>query len=429
MNQKVHSNFKQLRAMLMACLAVLFLLTGCKDDKDEAVPATAVSLENSAYSLFPSEEVKVKLLAEGYKSTTDVSIPFTLSGSATEGTDYSISAKTFVLKAGATSAEVTIQATDKFEIGKTIEIRLGTLPSGLTAGENTTATLGVNTKDLIIYSFEQENNIMTQTAEVTLELKTASGAFFVAEREIRIPIAVASTSTAIEGTHFTFNGAKEIVIPVGKSKGSLVLNYLKQETGKSSIRLTVGTLEKYYVAGNFDETQIAIFGPVAEQLMGKWKYKAFVNHDWLKQNIFFDPTNNFPSNNSAADILEITSEGLKVQMTGDVKKYFRDSQMEYIKEEDERLQEAGGLKPPVVKIQLVKVLANVNFSGTTKNERQAEVGFRVFKEGGKDILEVTVRDYEPTDFMQETFTFYKKYGGDNPYMKSMPIRYHFERAE
>lgn len=413
----------------MACLAVLFLLTGCKDDDDEAVPATAVTLESSAYSLFPSEEVKVKLLAEGYKGTSDISIPFTLSGTAAEGADYSISSKTFVLKAGATSAEVTIQATERFEIGKTIEIKLGTLPSGLIAGQNAAATLGVNTNDLIIYSFEKENNIMTQTAEVTLELKTVNGAAYVTEKEIKIPIAVASASTAMEGTHFAFKGAKEIVIPVGKSKGSLVLDYIKQETGKSSITLTVGALDKYYVAGNFDETQIAIFGPVAEQLMGKWKYKAFSNHEWLQQNIYFDPKDNLPVNNSASDILEITSEGLKVQMTGDVKNYFRDSQMEYIKEEDERLQEAGVLPPPKVKLQLVKVLANVSFSGITKTERQAEVGFRVFQEGGKDILEVTVRDYEPTHFMQETFAFYKKYGGDNPFMKTMPIRYHFERVE
>lgn len=427
MKHEVHSNFKHLRAMFMACMAVLFLLTACKDDKDEAVPATAVSLENSAYSLFPSEEVTVKLLAEGYTGKTDVNIPFTLSGTAAEGADYSISAKTFVLKAGATSAEVTIQATDKFEIGKTIEIKLGTLPSGLVAGENATATLGVDTKNLIIYSFEKENGIMTQTAEVTLELKTISGAAYIAEKEMRIPIAVASTSTAIEGTHFAFKGAKEIVIPVGKSRGSLVLDYINQETGKSSIILKVGTLDKHYVAGNFDETHIAIFGPVAEQLMGKWKYKAFVNQDWLKLNTS-DAARKLPNNNTAADILEITSEGLKVQMTGDVKDYFRDSQMEYIKEENEYLQEAPGFRPPVVKIQLVKVLANVSFSATTKNERQAEVGFRVIKEGSKEILEVTVRDYEPTDFMQQTYAFYKK-NGDNPHMKSMPIRYHFERVE
>lgn len=116
-------------------------------------------------------------------------------------------------------------------------------------------------------------------------------------------------------------------------------------------------------------------------------------------------------------------------MTGDAKNYFRDSQVEYIKEEDEHLQEAGTIKPPVVKIQLVNVLANVNFSASSKAERQAEVGFKVIREGGKDILEVTVRDYEPTDFMQETFKFYKQYGGDIPFMKTMTIRYHFEHAE
>ena len=115
-------------------------------------------------------------------------------------------------------------------------------------------------------------------------------------------------------------------------------------------------------------------------------------------------------------------------MTGDVKNYFREATLTNLGEVDERLQEVAGFPTPKVKMQLVKLSAlNVSFSATTTNVRAGELGLRVFTENGKEILEVTVRDYEPTNFLTNTYKMYKTFG-DVPAMKSMPIRYHFERV-
>ena len=45
--------------------------------------------------------------------------------------------------------------------------------------------------------------------------------------------------------------------------------------------------------------------------------------------------------------------------------------------------------------------ANVNFSGTNEKLRAVQVGFRLLDD--KETLEVTVLDYEPTDFLYDTY--------------------------
>lgn len=71
----------------------------------------------------------------------------------------------------------------------------------------------------------------------------------------------------------------------------------------------------------------------------------------------------------------------------------------------------------------------MKFSATHTDEREAEVGYRVFDEGDKEYLEVTIRDFEPTDFLHETFNlFNQSWNTDVPKMKSMPLRFHFERV-
>src|SRR5690606_29044746 len=121
-----------------------------------------------------------------------------------------------------------------------------------------------------------------------------------------------------------------------------------------------------------------------------------------------------PTNQSASDMLTFDEEGVKVSMTGDLGNYFRNSSVTYVKEEEERLQEEVG--QPKVNIVALNALANVAFSKTTVNERQAEIGFRVFTQGGQEILEVTIRDYEPTDFLQETYKMYKSFMSDGEYL-------------
>jgi hypothetical protein len=416
------STFLHVRNLVVAFLLTALVLPACKKD---SVAPPSISLEKSVFALPAAGSVTVKVIATSKAGTEDLTIPFTLAGTAVKGTEYEVSAEAFVIKAGTNSGEITFTAKDNYAASKSIQLTLGGLPSGYVPGKDLSATITVANKDEIIYSFEQENNELGFATEITVLLKTAKGTF-VAEKEMRIPILVDASSTAVEGTHYSFEGAKEVVIPIGKSKGVVSLKSIKQEAGKDVIKLKVGEVVGF-IPGQYETSSIKIITPL-ELIKGKWQYVAFSNQEWLALNIF-DDASKLPSKNTDKDVLEITADALKAAMTGDVKNYFRDCALTFIKEETEVLQEESGFPPKRVKIQVMKMSkTNVAFSASTISERAAEIGFRVFREDGKDILEITLRDYEPEDFMKQTYKTFIEFG-DVPVLKTMPIRYHFERVK
>ncbi len=398
----IKNTLNKWRNVLAAFLVTTVALVGCSK-KDDAAPVT-VAFEATSYAIPQSGEVILKVVAS-QNVAASTTIPYTISGNAVKGTDFEVSADAFVIAAGTNSAEVKVTTTASFDKNKSFKVDLGTMPSGVVPGNLLYTEVAIASKDILIYSFEYPKVTMTETAEINLTLQTGVGAF-VAEKEMRIPVVLAEGSTAVEGVNFSFQGTKEIVIPAGKSKGTIKLNYIKQEAGKDLIILKLGAVSNHYAAGNYANTHITIFGSAYAKLKGTWKYKAFTNFTWLETNTkgMNDPSAAFPTKNTDKDLLIFGDEGLSVQMTGDVKNYFREATLTNLGEIDERLQEIAGFPTPKVKMQLVKVSAlNISFSATTANVRAGELGLRVFTENGKEILEVTVRDYEPTDFLANTY--------------------------
>lgn len=413
-------------AVFTAFLTLSAGLVSCS--KKDATPDLSIAFERVSYSIPQSGEVVMKLVATA-PLPTETSIPFTLTGDAVKGTDYEIAAESFVFAAGTNVAEVKVNVKPSFDKTKSLKAALGALPYGIRLGNIQFTEVSIEAKDVILYSFEYQNQTMTATAEITMTLESGAGSY-IPDKEIRIPVVLAEGTTAVEGRNFSFAGPKEFVIPVGKSKGTITLNLIKQEAGKDIIVLKPAALNNHFAAGNFAKTKISIFGSSYDKLKGTWKYKGFTNFSWLVDNTSFynDDPAAFPSKNTDQDLLIFSDAGLKVQMTGDVKNYFRDATVTNLGEITERLQEAPGFPPPRVKIQLVKLSAlNVSFSATKPKVRAGELGLRVFMDGTKEILEVTVRDYEPTDFLTNTYLDFINYG-DIPIMATMPIRYQFERV-
>ncbi len=423
-----HTKLHKWRNVFVAFLVSTVALVGCSKN-DDTNPDVTVAFESTSYAVPQSGEVILRVVATS-NVAANTTIPYTISGNAVKGTDFNVSADAFIIAAGTNSAEVKVTTTASFDKTKSFKVDLGSMPAGVVPGSLLFTEVAIAPKDILIYSFEYPSVTMTETAEVNLTLQTGVGSF-VAEKELKIPVVLAEGSTAVEGVHFSFVGTKEIVIPAGKSKGSVKLNFLKQEAGKDVIILKLGAVGNHYAAGNYANTRVTIFGSSYAQMKGTWKYKNFANLEWLAESTdgTKDPASAFPTKNTDKDLLIFGEDGLTVQMTGDVKNYFRNATLTNLGETTERLQEAGGLNPPRVQLQLVQLSAiNVAFSATTNKVRAAEVGFRVIKTSGKnDILEVTVRDYEPTDFLANTYAMYKTFG-DVPAMKTMPIRYHFERV-
>ncbi len=415
-----NSNLKWAHA-LKAFLAVVVLLSACKKNDNE--PDLSLSFEKAAYSISPDGNVIIKLKASGNVGS-DITVPVSFSGTAVKGTDYTVPLSAFVIKKGTNYAEMTIATLPAFSREKTIKVDMGNLPAGVQKGEM--ASTIVEAKGSVVYSFEKRNNTMTETADVKVQLGTANGPYVV-EKEIQIPIIVDASSTAVEGVHFEFEGAKQVVISAGKSAGMVKLKLKKHEAGKDKIILSAGAVSAGLAVGANGKTTISIFGSSYNQLKGSWSYSKFANLKWLSDNTgYMDNPALLPVKNTAADILTFDEEGLKVQMAGDLRNYFRNATMTNLGEENERLQELPGLPPPMVKLQIISLsAANVAFSAKTENVRETKIGFRYFKEGSKEMLEVTIRDYEPTDFLQNTWAFYKT---DPDKMKTMPIRLHFEKV-
>jgi len=412
--------------ILGAALLATMTLMSCGKDDELSKRENILEFETTTYSIPQSGELTMKIVTTAPVSS-DVNIPFTISGTAIPGDDFDISADAFIIRAGSTIAEVKVTAKPSFDLNKSFKATLGKIPSGINAGNMLFTEVSIGPKDILIYSFESRNLSMTETVDVNLTLTAAEGPF-ISPTEMRIPVElIPGTTTAVEGVHFSFDGPKEFVVPAGKLRATLKLKFLKQEVGKTTIALRVAPKSNHFVAGNYNRTNIKIEGSNFSRLKGTWKYKAFTNRNWIIENIWgMDDEALFPKNNTN-DLIIIDETTLKVQMTGDLKNYFRTATITDKGEVTERLQEAG-FPPPSVKMQLVQLsTANVFFSTLKQKIRSTDVGLRVFVESGKDILEVTIRDYEPTDFLSNTYEMYNSFG-DVPVMKTMPLRFHFERV-
>jgi hypothetical protein len=117
-------------------------------------------------------------------STSEISIPFSLSGSATGGgTDYSSSASPLVIPADTASGDITITIVDDslYETSETVIVTLEEPATGATLGATFTHTLTINDNDalpvLTINDYEGNEGTSSNTsATFTVTLTPVSGA-------------------------------------------------------------------------------------------------------------------------------------------------------------------------------------------------------------------------------------------------------------
>ena len=102
----------------------------------------------------------------------------------------------------------------------------------------------------------------------------------------------------------------------------------------------------------------------------------------------------------------------------------------FLKEQLVYLYEFGGIgRPPQVTVSMMNLSqANVNFSGVNEKLRSVQVGFRLLEDN--ETLEVTVFDYEPTDFLYNTYRDLAAWSGEGEFpMEMHMIRYHFTKVK
>jgi outer membrane protein OmpA-like peptidoglycan-associated protein len=183
----------------------------------------------------------------------DVSVPFTVSGSATPGVDFNISGSPILIPAGATSAAVTITVLDDSldEADETVVISLGT-PDHATLGTPASETITITDDDpppvAVLATDAVSVGEGAGAVVVTVNLSSASG------RDLTIPFTL--TGTAQPPSDYTPPTSTAIFIAAGATSGSVVLA-INQDTvieGPETIIVTLGATTNATLGATGQET-------------------------------------------------------------------------------------------------------------------------------------------------------------------------------
>ena len=186
-----------------------------EDNDDAAVVTFAFS---AATLVETNETTGVTLTATATPiSAQEITIPLTLSGSASAG-EYTVSAESITIPAGSATGSVTILGVDDtdVEVMETIVFTIGILVNGST--EETDITLNLESEDdpeisSIAASPETFEEGLSST--ITMTISEASS------RDVTIPVTIAGSATADLDftTSFASLGEEDLVISTGTSGG------------------------------------------------------------------------------------------------------------------------------------------------------------------------------------------------------------------
>ena len=203
------------------------IILNIEDNDASAVVTFSLS---AAVLLESNETTGVTLTATATPiSAQEITIPFTLGGSAIGG--YSVSAESITILAGSAAGSVTILGIDDtaVEVMETIVFTFGTLVNG--SAEATDITLNLESDDNpTIDDISTDTSTISEdagTAVITMTISEASS------RDVTIPVTIAGTATANLDytTSFASLGEENLVISTGTSGGQYS-NFQILEDGK-----------------------------------------------------------------------------------------------------------------------------------------------------------------------------------------------------
>jgi ELWxxDGT repeat protein len=184
--------------------------------------ATASVAENGAAISFHA----VLSTVSGIATT----VPFTITGTAINGTNYTISASSVTIPAGLSSAAITITPLDDLRYGPTTTVvaTMGTptnaTPSGIT--QYTLSITNVDPPPYVRYSVATQSTTDTSaTVAATVQLVNSGGALITSNVATSVNIGQ-SGGTAVSGTDYSTIAPTTVTIPAGSSTGTVVVTLL-----------------------------------------------------------------------------------------------------------------------------------------------------------------------------------------------------------
>ena len=404
--------------------AFTFVLAACSDDDEGGTQNLPQLNFAAARYVLADDSVDIVLKADQAPAST-VEVPVTFSG-ATEGQDFTASSPSFVLEAGMTEATIRLYriAENISDEEKELTINLGTAPAGYRTGTMNYTTVQLLGNNTVFMTFEKATDVLTENGNYTISLETMEGYSYDVPTATTFEVVVDETSTAVEGTHFEFSNGRTITVDANENKGSIAVKCLKKEEGKDKLVLRIAE-KSGYAFGNNQTITIELIGRY--NVSGTWAFKEISNLTWFEEYWFTD-TSNFPTG-TADDLITFVGDETGSSYTftpdlqGDLKNFFvAPCQVTYKGEDDKGYQEESNLQlveHVVALLEFEKV--NVNFSATHSNVRPSELGFRIITVDGEEILECTIDDFEPTDFLADEYEMMGE-------MSLCPLRLYFTRV-
>lgn len=350
-----------------------------------------------------SDGVATLKIESTYSGTEAVNIPLEFGGTAVKGTDYNVSAETFVLGGNKPVTEISLTPLE-YGTKKTVTVSLK-LPLGFTGGRYPASTFTL--ADKIGYkSFETKTGLMTEKAEIVVNIVDGNAKNKIMEKETKIPVkVVADKSTAIEGTHFEFENGAYAVIPQGSSNGKVVIK-TKGEALASNDLLTLAFGEdKRFGDGQYIETSVRILGSAWNSFEGKWKViklESTIEEQKSFWGSFVNDSdfNGYPVFNAEDKFTIDTDKGLLLpEFKSELKNFFI-GQTSIAKDKEMVLNISYGKKVNLRLFSLDNV--NRNFDAAShSDDKQAFVGVHMSKDDeNKDVMSLYILDYKPTSFFQ-----------------------------
>jgi len=422
-----------MRKIINILFVLLFIgLASCTDSSN----GPKVSFSNSVYRLSAEEPLNVTITSTETLEK-DLTISFTISGTAKENSDYTISSKQVIIKAGTSAGIVTITPGDNYDDSKNIVLRLES-NSEYSFGPNMVTSIAVQQKEKLITSFTQDNYLVKDTVEVEMNFKGYNDEYgYTSLSEIHIPFTIdTENSTAVEGVNFTIvDNATEFVVAPGKRSATIKIAFIgvdnKVDRDHNKLVLKLTEFAENIILGTYDETTVTILGPTTEgALYGKWVFDSETNKEDFRASwgdMLDDDLPKLPVP-SKADTLEFVFNGkskLIPHLESGLKDYFRTSYYSYAKED---VVFVGNSWPPkklnVTYMNIDEV--NYFFSSTSENIHVGMVGFALSED--KKTLQVIINDFYPTDF----FTLFIDYGmvtDTPPILPYSLLKYTFKKVE
>jgi hypothetical protein len=171
-------------------------------------------------------------------STLNVTVPYSVSGSATSGADYTIPASPLVIPAGSTTAtiNVAIGADAVAEPNETVVVTMGT-PVNATPVAPTVHTLTIAAQVPTVFFSAPGNSVSEGVGTATVTLRLSS----VSNQDVTVPYTLSGTATF--NTDYRTNDPTPVLISAGQS--SVAVNFPVVDDAAAepneTIILTLGT--------------------------------------------------------------------------------------------------------------------------------------------------------------------------------------------